>query len=173
MRAVSSIIASSSKCFFSRSIKSSSIAPECNVTASAYSSAIRSDSLKRSLCCQTSSACTLANATPRLRSVAEFMSTQKRQPLSCETRTVISERKTGGNGEVLRSIIPLEKRDSKKEFWRARPKPRRVEHCSILTPLVPKERPQIPRVTFKRFRRNSHELILKFSNLISSSEAAR
>jgi hypothetical protein len=99
-------MASSSKCFFSCFIKSFSIAPEGSVTASAYSSAIRSDSLKRSLCCRAPSASTLLNPMPHLMSVAEFMSTQKLQPLSCETRTVISERKTGGNGELLRSIIP-------------------------------------------------------------------
>ena len=106
MRAVSSMMASSSKCLFSRSIKCSSIASDRSVTASAYSSATRSRSLNRALCCQTSSASTLPGGTPRFKSVAEFISTQKRQPLSWDTRTVTSDRDPGFNGEFFRSIMP-------------------------------------------------------------------
>jgi hypothetical protein len=69
-----------------------------------------------------------------------------------------------------------------------RPESREVEYCAIFTPLVPKETPQIPRVSMKRLRRNSHELLRKchpflllaatavaqaFSNFAARSSAER
>jgi hypothetical protein len=48
----------------------------------------------------------LSRLTPRLRSVAEFISTQKGHELICDTRTVTSERSAGSIGEVRRSITP-------------------------------------------------------------------
>ena len=153
MRAVSSMMASSSKCPFSRSIKCSSIASDRSVTASAYSSATRSRLLNRALCCQTSSTSTLPTGTPRFRSVAELISTQKRQPLSWDTRTVTSDR----NPVIQRRIFPVDhaikKRDSQKDFWGARPEQRGVEYGSIFVALIPKEWPEIPRTGICRFGR--------------------
>jgi len=48
----------------------------------------------------------LSVGTPRFKSVAELRSTQNRQWLICETRTVSSERSTGSIGERLRSMAP-------------------------------------------------------------------
>ena len=137
------------------------MSPECSVTASAYSSAIRSDSLKRSLCCQTSSASTLANADAPLEERGGiYVGTE-----AATIKPLDPHRNQRAQNWRQRRGSPIdhriEKRDSQEDFGRARPKPHGVEYCSIFTPLVPKERPQIPRVSMKRFGRNLHEFLLK------------
>ena len=74
--------------------------------ASAYSRTVCSRRSNRLLWRQFSSASTFSMLTPRFKSVAELMSTQKEHVLIWDTRTVMRERKAGSIGEERRSIMP-------------------------------------------------------------------
>jgi len=91
----------------------------------------------------------------RRASVAELISTQKRHPFNCDTRTVTSERRTGSRGLRRRSSTPYRIATAMNSFG-TRPHSRPASAPDRTSLLIPEKRSQVPGVTLDRLGGNSH-----------------